>query len=242
MKTLNGYEIVDAAARERISTLEKLVEGLLGQSGGGSFTPVTLTGGTLTDVQSGATQVKVSGTTLGYMSGGEINLVFINTNNEIIGKHELAYGNDMEEFNVEGSFAVPSDAVKCGICSFCSVGDSYVEDEYIQCELTFEFSKSDGESVSETWKINSFYSLPIGTHNIKFSFTINSEVISCTAITKKAIGDNYEVSYVGYYDTIYDSGLGDFINSHVGDVITFDANEDISSELEEWLKNDCTKV
>lgn len=29
MKTLNGYEIVDAAARERISTLEKLVEQIM---------------------------------------------------------------------------------------------------------------------------------------------------------------------------------------------------------------------
>ena len=244
MKTLNGYEIVDAAARERIGRLESMIEQLIGDGDGENFTPVTLTNGTLTDVQSGATWVKISGTTRGYMSGNHVNFVFVNSNNEIISKHEIAYGGDHEVFDVNVTLDIPSDGVKCGVCSDCSVGNSYAVDELISCELTLEFTNVNGdESSASTWFIESFDNLPGGTYALNFTFVASDDTTKqCTAIKKDGSGSDYTVTYEGYEYTIYDRGYGGYLSAGVGDVITIsDSLDDLDSEFVNWLENNAVK-
>ena len=198
---------------DRISELERLVEQLLNDTddddNGGSEEnkTVTIDYPSLVNIPMGATSVGVSGTCTGYMSGGVVNFVFVDGNNNIIYHKELCSGADNETFIIGEKIDVPLEATKCGTY-YMGADNVYNEsDNYgYECNLTLDFdddTDNGNDSGGNTTKIKienpqdidygnaGLYNIPDGTTKIK----VSGRCIGLFGVWLALVGDYDQVLY-----------------------------------------------
>lgn len=155
-----GGTVDDLPDRLKSTYLKRIVE-CIGNGGGGGSSGIpdisyTRDSGVveLPDVD----EMRVVGTCSGYFTGGTISLLLLDERQVVVANHELVTGDDSNNYDVDTTVTIPSNAKYFVTSPSTEVGTYYEEwnNYYYTCNLTMSFNKEtdDGDISDITYTRN----------------------------------------------------------------------------------------